>query len=258
MSCSHYFCSSGVFQILLTCIVPSAISYLPDVRHRHYGPVTLSIPKIGANTLVLKVSALLQPEKLRRQQKEQMATSVSAPCCVLVLPSATRGSSQHNFSWGYRQGSVAVVCYMSKVLVAIQLNFCSHNIRQVAICKMLKSSKLRNTYNRNLFLWKTCQLLFIYDTSQSRTGNRCCLWIINNQFRTRWGLSSRKFVLVNASERKSVLLLCMLPSFLLLGCMSAEAGEWVVDVCLLIKNEEVILDQICTALHNPYLCCILY
>lgn len=78
---------------------------------------------------------------------------------VLVFPSA-RGSSQQNFSWSYRLGSVAVVGCMTRVSTEIQLNLCPCNSRQVANCKRLSSSNLRNTYNYNLFLWKTCHFNF--------------------------------------------------------------------------------------------------
>lgn len=64
------------------------------------------------------------------------------------------------------------------------------------------------------------QLLFIYDTPLSGTGSMCCFWVINNPFRTGCGLSSRKFMLVNASERMSVLLLCV--PFLLSFCAACQ------------------------------------
>lgn len=73
------------------------------------------------------------------------------------------------------------------------------------------------------------QLLFTYDAAQSRTGNMCCLWIINNPFRTGCGLSSRKFVVVNASER-SMALKCSptfarsLPSFSCAACQLLKYG----------------------------------
>lgn len=141
-------------QIPLTCIFPSAISYLPNVRHRHCGPVTLSILKINANKHLL----FCNWESSGSSKRNKWVLTLSAPCCVLVLPSA-RGSSQHN-SWSYRQGSVAVVGFMSRVSVEIQLNLCPCNVRHVAICKMLNSSNHRNTYNHNLFLWKTLHFNF--------------------------------------------------------------------------------------------------
>lgn len=53
---------------------------------------------------------------------------------VLVFPSA-RGSSQQNFSWSYRLGSVAVVGCMTRVSTEIQLNLCPCNSRQVETVK---------------------------------------------------------------------------------------------------------------------------
>lgn len=134
-------------------------------------------------------------------------------------------------------GSVAELCGCGGLRVQIQLNLCPCRIRQAAICKMLNLSYLRNTYNHNLFLWKTCHFNICSSTTQlSPELGTYCLWIINNPFRTGCGLSSRKLMLVNASKRMGVLPLLCIP-FPPCPVLHVSWG-WGVRCWSMVTNEE--------------------